>query len=74
MNAGKCDNCHQDRPVLFEFRNNLVEPEIRFNLCASCYQKAGVYMRIFVRTPVGIRALVKKIAEQNKPDGFTVQL
>ena len=60
MNAGKCDNCHQDRPVLFEFRNNLVEPEIRFNLCPDCMRKAILSIQIFVRTPNGRKLLIKK--------------
>ena len=64
MNAGKCNSCSYEGPLM-EFRNNLVDPEIRFNLCASCYQKAGVYMRIFVRTPPGRAAFIKKYGGDN---------
>ena len=73
MNAGKCDSCKYVGPLL-EFRNDLVEPEIRFNLCPKCIRKAYLSMQIFIRTPPGRRALVKKIAERNKPAGFTVQV
>ena len=73
MNAGKCDSCSYNGPLM-PFCNDLVEPEIRFNLCPHCIRKAYLSMQIFIRTPVGKRALVKKIAEMNKPDGFTVRV
>ena len=73
MNAGKCDSCKYEGPLM-EFKNDLAEPEIRFNLCPVCMRKAIMCVQIFIRTPVGRRALVKKLAEQNKPDGFTVKV
>jgi len=73
MNAGKCNSCSYEGPLM-EFKNDLVEPEIRYNLCPDCMRKAIMSVQIFVRTPAGKRALVKKIAETNKPDGFTVRV
>ena len=73
MNAGKCDSCSYNGPLM-EFRNDLVEPEIRFNLCPKCIRKAYMCMQFFIHTPAGKQALVKKIAEMNKPDGFTVRV
>jgi hypothetical protein len=69
MNAGKCDSCSYNGPLM-EFRNDLVEPE----LCPNCIRKAYMSLQIFVRTPAGKQALVKKIAEMNKPDRFTVRV
>lgn len=60
MNAGKCDSCSYNGP-LQEFVNNLVEPEIRFNLCPKCFRKAYTCIQIFVRTPAGRDALMKKM-------------
>ena len=59
MNAGKCDSCSYEGPLL-EFRNDLVEPEIRFNLCPKCYRKADLCVRIFLSTPPGREALIRK--------------
>jgi hypothetical protein len=73
MNAGKCDSCSYNGPLM-EFRNDIAEPEIRFNLCPKCIRKAYMCMQFFIHTPAGNRALVKKIAEMNKPDGFTVRV
>jgi hypothetical protein len=73
MNAGRCDSCKYTGP-LYEFRNDLVEPEIRFNLCQKCIRKAYKCIQFFIHTPAGKQALVKKIAEMKKPDGFTVRV
>jgi hypothetical protein len=64
MNAGKCDSCSYDGPLV-EFKNDLVDPVIRFNLCPKCIRKAFLSLQIFVRTPAGRKALAKKMAEQN---------
>ena len=72
MNAGKCDSCSYNGPLM-TFCNDLVDPEIRFNLCPKCIRKAYMCMQFFIHTPAGNWALVKKIAEMNKPDGFTVR-
>ena len=63
MNAEKCDSCSYNGPLM-EFRNDLAEPEIRFNLCPNCIRKAYMSMQIFVRTPVGRKALVQKMTGQ----------
>ena len=65
MNAGKCDSCSYNGP-LAPFVNNLVEPEARFNLCPNCFRKAYMSIQIFVRTPVGRAALMKKMGERAK--------
>ena len=59
MNAGKCDSCSYEGPLI-PFRNDLVEPEIRFNLCPKCIRKAYLSMQIFIRTPVGREAMIRK--------------
>ena len=59
MNAGRCDSCSYEGPLL-QFTNDLVEPEIRFNLCPKCYRKAALCMRIFLSTPPGREALIRK--------------
>lgn len=64
MNAGKCDSCKYTGPLM-EFRNDFVEPEIRFNLCPNCIRKAFMSVAIFIRTPAGKEALAKKAAKQN---------
>ena len=64
MNAGKCDSCKYTGQ-LYEFRNDLAEPEIRFNLCPACMRKAYTCMAIFIRTPSGKEALARKAAKQN---------
>ena len=63
MNAGKCDSCSYNGPLM-EFRNDLVEPELRFNLCPNCIRKAYMSVQIFVRTPAGRNALIRKIGTQ----------
>lgn len=60
MNAGKCDSCSYTGPLM-EFRNDLVEPEIRFNLCPKCMRKAYMSVQIFLRTPDGQKALIRKM-------------
>ena len=60
MNAGKCDSCKYVGPLM-EFRNDLVEPEIRFNLCPKCMRKAVMSVRFFLRTPAGRKALAEKM-------------
>ena len=47
------------------FCNDLVEPEIRFNLCPHCIRKAYLSMQIFIRTPAGRKALMQKIGSVN---------
>lgn len=64
MNAGKCDSCSYNGP-LYEFKNDFVEPVIRFNLCPKCLQTAYRCVAIFIRTPAGREALAKKAAKQN---------
>ena len=59
MNAGKCDSCSYNGPLM-PFCNDLVEPEIRFNLCPKCIRKAYLSLQIFVRTPAGRKALIRK--------------
>ena len=61
MNAGKCNSCSYEGPLM-EFKNDLVEPEIRFNLCPTCMRKAIMCMQIFIRTPVGREALIRKFS------------
>ncbi len=63
MNAGKCDGCSKPRH-LYEFKNDLVDPPIRFNLCTDCIRKAYMCMAIFIRTPNGRKALAAKQAKQ----------
>lgn len=63
MNAGKCDSCAYTGP-LYEFKNDFVEPVIRFNLCPKCMRKAYMSVAIFIRTPAGKEALAKKAARQ----------
>lgn len=62
MNAGKCDSCSYNGP-LQTFVNNLVDPEVRFNLCPNCFRKACTCIQIFVRTPAGRDALMKKMGK-----------
>jgi hypothetical protein len=62
MNAGKCDSCKYTGP-LYVFRNDFVEPEIRFNLCPNCMRTAYRCMAIFIRTPNGKKALAAKAAK-----------
>jgi len=64
MNAGKCDSCKYNGP-LYEFVNDLVEPEVRFNLCPQCLKKAYTCLAIFIRTPPGREALARKAAQQS---------
>lgn len=61
MNAGKCDSCSYNGP-LYEFKNDLVEPEVRFNLCPDCMRKAIMCMKFFIQTPYGRERLVKKFS------------
>ncbi len=62
MNAGKCDSCSYNGP-LQTFVNDLVEPEVRFNLCPKCFRKAYMSIQIFIRTPTGRAALQKKMGK-----------
>ena len=62
MNAGKCDSCSYTGPLM-EFKNDLVEPEIRFNLCPKCIRKAYTCLQIFIRTPDGRAAMMKKMGK-----------
>lgn len=64
MNAGKCNSCKYTGP-LFEFVNDLANPQIRFNLCPDCMRKAYTCMAIFIRTPNGRKALAERAARQN---------
>ena len=59
MNAGKCNSCSYEGPLM-EFKNDLVDPEIRYNLCPDCMRKAIMCIQIFVRTPAGREALIRK--------------
>lgn len=61
MNAGKCNSCSYEGPLM-EFKNDLVEPEIRYNLCPDCMRKAIMSIQIFVRTPPGRTLLIKKFS------------
>ena len=61
MNAGKCDSCKYEGPLM-EFKNDLAEPEIRFNLCPVCMRKAIMCTQIFIRTPPGREALIRKFS------------
>lgn len=63
MNAGKCQSCKYTGP-LFEFKNDLANPPIRFNLCPDCMRKAYTCMAIFIRTPNGRKALAERAARQ----------
>ena len=64
MNAGKCNSCSYEGPLM-EFKNDLVEPEIRFDLCPKCIRKAYLSLQIFVRTPAGSQALIRKVGSVN---------
>ena len=64
MNSGKCDSCKYTGP-LYAFRNDFVQPEVRFNLCPQCMRKAVMSVRIFLRTPAGRKALAEKMARKN---------
>ena len=72
MNAGKCDSCKYVGPLM-EFRNDLVEPEIRFNLCPKCIRKAYLSIQIFIRTPNGKEALIRKYPEMKSKSGVMLQ-
>ena len=61
MNAGKCNSCSYEGSLM-EFKNDLVEPEIRYNLCPDCMRKAIMSIQIFVRTPPGRTLLIKKFS------------
>ena len=63
MNAGKCDTCKYAGP-LYEFKNDFVQPEIRFNLCPQCMRKAVMSVRFFLRTPPGRKALAERMARK----------
>lgn len=60
MNAGKCNSCNYQGP-LQEFVNDLADPEVRFNLCPRCFRKAYLSIQIFIQTPSGRAALMKKM-------------
>lgn len=63
MNAGKCDSCSYKGP-LQEFRNDLVQPEVRFNLCPECMKKAIMSCRFFFRTPAGRKVIAERMAKK----------
>ena len=63
MNAGKCESCNYTGP-LFEFKNDLADPPIRYNLCPNCMRKAYTCVALFIRTPNGRKALAAKQAKQ----------
>ena len=63
MNAGKCDSCSYNGPLMV-FKNDLVDPEIRFNLCPKCMRKAVMSVRYFLRTPAGRKALAERMARK----------
>lgn len=64
MNAGKCDSCKYTGE-LYEFKNDIADPPIRFNLCPECMRTAYRCISIFIRTPNGRKALAAKAAKQN---------